>query len=236
MRGVASVLVLAAVIVVGGVWVLGPALAGALVVGGLSAAGFSATTRSVTVTADPPLELLLGRADAVAIVATGAGLGDVRAERLDLTLRDVRLLDRTYATVAGSMRSVVVASAGNDLLLTSVSFSGPAGAAATEIHLPATQVAAVIRTELRDALPIAPSTVELVEPSLVRIGLAGQTLDGRLGVDGEGRVILEPTGGGLVRVVVFDPSAIAGLTIRAVSVVGEELVVEGVADVARLVH
>jgi hypothetical protein len=236
MRGFVSVLVLAAVIVVAGVWFLGPALAGTLVVGGLTAAGFSSSTRSVTVTADPPLELLVGRADAIAIVATGAGLGDLRAERLDLTLGDVRLLDRTYATVRGSMRSVTVTSGGNDLLLTSVAFSGPSSAATTEIRLPVDEVAAVIRAELRDALPLAPTKVELAEPSIVRIELAGQVLVAQLGVDGEGRVILEPAGGGLVRVVVFDPSGIPGLTIRAVSVVASEMVIEGLADVVRLVH
>ncbi len=235
MRGCLFVVALAAALTLAAVWFAGPSVAGALVSAGLSAGGVATTTRTVAVDAEPPLELLLGRAHAVRIDATGATAVGIRAAHLVLTLRDVRLLDRTYDTIEATMTDVTVPSRGHDVLLSSIVVAGPADDATVTARLPAGEVAALIRDELTRVLPVAPTSVSLGAPDRATIVILGRTFEARLAVDSEGQVVLEPAATGLVRVVAFDPSGLPGLTVTKVQVLGDEVVIDGLANVPRLV-
>src|SRR5919197_1382664 len=108
MRGCLSVVILAIVFVATGTWLAGPAVAAFVIESGLSAAGFNGSNTSVTVTADPPFEVLTGKVDRVDIESDDATLDQFRAGNVELSLSDANLLNRTYATVTGGLDDVTV--------------------------------------------------------------------------------------------------------------------------------
>src|SRR5258705_10274998 len=111
MRGCLSVLVLAVVFVGIAIWFGGPPLASAVVRTALTGSGFVAETLDVTVVADPPLTLGVGRASRVTIPATGATWDDLHLASLDMTLHSVDLVARTAATVCGRLARVQLSGA-----------------------------------------------------------------------------------------------------------------------------
>ncbi len=234
MRGCLFVVVFAVVFVLAVTWVAGPAIVGSIVLAGLGAGGFTSATRTVTVDARPPLELLLARAHEIRIDATGASVSGVHADRLAVTLTEVALLDRTFASITVDLTAATVRSGGTDLLLSSIKVAGPTHRAPAVVRIPAAELEALISEAVRKALPVAPTTVKVGEPDIVTIGVLGRDLTTTLGVDAAGRVILEPAGGGIVEAVLFDPATVPGMTLTGVRVVGSEVVVDGFADVARL--
>src|SRR5512145_3034214 len=108
MRGCLAVVVLAAVFSVAAIWLAGPPIASGLVTVGLRMAGFEAEQTTVTVTTDPPTDLLTGRADEVRIRAADATFGGLTASSVDLVLTDVGLLDRSAGAVRGRLDGIVV--------------------------------------------------------------------------------------------------------------------------------
>lgn len=234
MRGCLSVLLLAGLFVVGVVWFAGPTLAAGLVTAALASAGFTAVDRTVTVQTQVPLELLAGHADAVRIQASGVSFSGVHAATMDATLRDVSLLDRAFARVELRLGDASVRTGDTDVLLSRVDVSGPAREARAEVALSTTEVATLIEAKLRAVLPVAPSTVRISAPDLVTIEVLGQQLTTRLGIDAQGRLEVEPGGGGIVEAVLFDPSTVPGLTLVSVRATESEVVVDGFADVTRL--
>ena len=106
MRGCLSVLIIAAAFLVGVVWFGGVPLAETVVEASLTASAFEADELDVTVGADPPLQLALGRADRVEIEATGVRWEDLRAGSMSMRLDGVDLLARTATTADGEFRDV----------------------------------------------------------------------------------------------------------------------------------
>ena len=112
MRGCLFTLLLGA-IVVGFVIVVGlPAAAAGILTAGLSTAGLVADDTTVTVTSDPPTDLLGLRADRVRVTATDATFRGMEIGALDLALGDVRLLERTAGSVDGELTDVALTGAG----------------------------------------------------------------------------------------------------------------------------
>src|SRR3954469_12931376 len=108
MRGCLSVLVLGLVFVLAVTWLGGPLLAGAVVERVLAGSGFAGDATSVTVTADPPLELLVGHVDRLEVRARDARVGQLDAQRLAVELTDVDLLTRRFSHVDGRLDGVVL--------------------------------------------------------------------------------------------------------------------------------
>jgi len=237
MRGFLTVLAMAAALVVGGTWIAGPTVARSLVAAGLAASGFSAVTQTITIVADPPLELLGGHADAVGIDATGVSVAGIRAGSVVITLRNVSLIDRGYEAVSGRLTDVTASSGGATVRVTRVEVSGTAASASATIQVPGAEIADRIGEGIRDLLSAEPTSVRLAPPDSVTIELGGRTLDSRLLIDAEGRlaIVFEPATGGSSSVVAFDPTAFPGLALSSVSVSDGDVIVEGTMDMTRLV-
>ena len=106
MRGCLGVLVIAVLFVVVGIWFGGPPIAAALVTTGLTSSGFHSDDLEVTVQADPPLSLALGRADRVVVSGTDVEWNGLTADTLDLTLHGVDLIGRSAAQANGVLTGV----------------------------------------------------------------------------------------------------------------------------------
>jgi hypothetical protein len=237
MRGFLTVLAMAAALVIAGTWIAGPTVARSLVGAALAASGFSAATQTITIAADPPLELLGGHADAVGIDATGVSVAGIQAGSVVITLHNVRLIDRAYEAVSGRLTDVTASSGGTTVRVARVEVSGPAASASATIQIPGAEIADRIGEGIRDLLSVKPTSVRLAPPDAVRIELGGRTLDSRLLIDAEGRLVIvfAPAIGGPSTIVAFDPTAFPGLGMSSVSVSGGDVIVEGTMDMTRLV-
>src|SRR2546421_6060455 len=111
MGGCLSVLAIAAGLVLVVAWFGGPTLAAALIERSLAGAGYAATDTSVSVSSDPPLEILTGHADRVTIRATGATIRNLTAARLALTLTNVDLVAGRFSAIDGELGDVSIRSA-----------------------------------------------------------------------------------------------------------------------------
>ena len=72
-----------------------PQVAAGMVTGAVTAAGLQADDTTVTVSSDPPTDLIGLHADRVRVRATDATFRDLAIGELDLVLRDVSILDRS---------------------------------------------------------------------------------------------------------------------------------------------
>jgi hypothetical protein len=233
LRGCLSVLIIAAAFLVGIVWFGGVPLAETVVEASLTASAFEADELDVTVQADPPLELAVGRADRVEIEATGVRWEELRAGSMSMRLDGVDLLARTATTADGEFRDVELAVAGGDPVLVGIGISGPADGAHTTIDIDGQTVNEMALAAFEDTFGARPDSAGLVAPNQVRVTLAGRQLSGTLVVEADGALVVE-TGLGKVRLVEPDPSIPLRLT--AVSVVDGGLELIGTLDVSALLR
>jgi hypothetical protein len=232
MRGCLSVLVLAAAFVLGLAWFGAPALAGSIIERSLAAAGFVGVDTSVTVTSEPPLELLTGHADRVVIKARNATLRDMRAASLSLTLSNVELVDRTFARVDGILDDVSIdASDGTVLRASSLGVRGPADAATATIRLSKDVVTRLITDGIRAQAGIRVGGITLSPPDRIRF-TAGLSIDGRFDVGSDGSLGVVTSGGGS-RFTLFQPPP--QLRLQSVSIVDSDVVLVGTISLADLV-
>jgi hypothetical protein len=232
-RGCLSVLIIAAAFLVGVVWFGGVPLAETVVEASLTASAFEADELDVTVRADPPLQLALGRADRVEIEATGVRWEDLRAESMSMRLDGVDLLARTATTADGEFRDVELAVAGDDPALAGIAISGPADGADTTIDIDGPTVSRMALAAFEDTFGTRPDSAALVAPNQVQVTLAGRQLSGTLIVEADGALVVQ-TALGKVRLVEPDPSLPLRLT--AVSVVDGGLELTGTLDVSALLR
>jgi hypothetical protein len=233
MRGCLSVLIMAAGLVLAAAWFGGPTLAGALVERSLDAAGFVAAERSVTVSADPPLEILAGHADRVTIRATRATVRDLTAARLNLTLTNVDLVAATFAGVDGQLDDVVIPAAdGSSVDARTLTVHGRAAAATATVRIDAAVVEALLSKAIRRETGLSVTSLSLTAPDRIRF-TAGLTISGRLAVEPDGSLVIAATSGD-TRFTVFQPNADLRLTSVAVS--GTELILTGTTDLATLIR
>ena len=233
MRGCLTILLLAAAFLVGGLWFGGPPLAGAVVQASLTGSGFRADDLRIVVSADPPLKLALGRADRVAIDATGVHWNSVAAGSLSLVLGQVDLVGRTAATASGTIDRVELTGSDAAPVFVRIALSGPAQAAPTTISVEKATIEGMARAGFRRAFKIDPDVVELIAPNLLRVGVAGKTLTGRLAIDQAGALVAA-SDLGTIRLVEPNPSIPLKLTSVSVEAAGLELL--GTLDVAALIH
>jgi hypothetical protein len=233
MRGCLSVLIIAAAFLVGIVWFGGVPLAETVVEASLTSSAFEADELDVTVHADPPLVLALGRADRVEIEATGVRWEELRAGSMSMRLDGVDLLARTATTADGQFRDVELAVAGGDPALVGIGISGPAGGARTTIDIDGPTVNRVALAAFEEKFGTRPDAADLVAPDGIRVRLGGNELLGTLRVDSDGALVVV-SGLGTVRLVEPDPSIPLRLT--GVSIVNGGLELTGTLDVSALLR
>jgi hypothetical protein len=195
MRGCLWVIVLGVLVIVGGTWLAGPSVAGAIVHTGLTTGGIEADDLTVTVEAEPRWELLGGRADRIRITGTRARLRGMTVGRLDVDLREVGLVDRRAGRVRGRLDDVVVSNeaVAGGLTIVRIELAGGSPIEAT-VQVAEAEVSRLIADDIRAKLDRPPDEVALVTPDRLRIQVDALTLEGRLAVDATGSLVLRVDG------------------------------------------
>lgn len=234
MRGCLSVLLIAALFVVGAVWFGGPPVASTVLEASLTSSGFTADEIDVTVDASPPLALVLGRADRVTIRASGVSWNGLEAESMVLEMDDVDLFARTAGRADGSFDAVELEGPGADPVLVSIELAGPSDAAATTIHVDRATVERIARVAFQERFGVQADAVELVAPDAVRLTVGGQSVTGHLEVFGDGGIAVSNPLGEALTLVAPDPSLPLTLTGLAIDDAG--LVLTGTLAVSSLIR
>jgi hypothetical protein len=204
-------------------WVFAPAVAAGLVSAGLGTAGFESADRTVTVVADPPIELLTLRADKVRVQATNARFGGLTIGSVDLTLGGVGLVGRQADSVDGTLTGVRIPTLlGSPATITSVGLSGPSSDLRAIITLSLKDVQALASAAVRGPLGTTPSKVTLTAPDKVTVAASGMDVRGRLVVDKGGGLVLVTTSPAgfsgpidIIRPGPTQPLRLTGITLRA---------------------
>lgn len=232
MRGCLSVLVLAAVFLVAGAWVAGPQLAAFVVETGLSGAGFTGTNTTVSVSADPPFELLTGRADTVAIDSDGATLGQFTAINLSLTLHGVDLVGRHAQTVDGTLENVTMRTSDSSTVRANeVRLSGDPSAADVTIRVNGSDLIQTATETIDRELGVDAQDVKFSAPNNVSFTVGKSTIAGELVIhDGGLSVTANLPGKPMIDLI----AAGGGLRLTDVAVKGSGLELLGILDVERL--
>lgn len=233
MRGCLSILILAAAFVLGLVWFGGPPLAATVVQASLTGSGFQADELAVTVRAEPPLVLALGRADRVDIEATGVRWNDLRAGSMRMRLDGVDLVERSATTADARFDDVELAVAGSEPALVGITMAGPAHEASTRIDIDAATVSRIAIAAFEEEFGSRPDSVELVAPDQIRARFGGNSLSGTLRVEGDGALVL-PTSIGTFRLV--EPDPFIPLKLSGVSVNAAGLQLSGTIDLQSLLR
>lgn len=233
MRGCLSVLLLGIGFVAAAIWFGGPPLASAIVKSTLNGTGFASDTLDVTVTADPPLTLALGRAKSVAISATGVRWNGLRLASLALTLGSVDLVGRTAATADGRFGDVQLRGPGGRPVLADVAMKGAADAAKTTVTIDAATVSAMALTAFESSYGVRPASVTLVAPDVIRLKVGGLTVTGQLAVGADGSLVAIANGS---RIHLVDPDPSLPFQMTGLAVSPTALQLQGTLDVGSLLR
>ena len=237
MRGCLSFLLFVVVLVGLLAWFVLPAVAGPLVVASLTGAGLDGRDTRATVTANPPLELLLLRADRVRVQSSDVALRGIRAASLDISLTDVSFLDRSFASIDGDLGGLTVTTAaGASVEIPSIHISGSSSTARADFVVPSSLVVSLAQDAAERATGRRPSAVTLKSPDVVSFDVGGATLDETLAIDGWGDLIAEGSGGaaGLPSLVLVRATEIAPFALDSVSVVDAGVRLGGTVDLAAM--
>lgn len=235
MRGCLFTLALLVVLAAAATWFVLPPLMGTLAQGALVAAGLSADQMTVSVSSDPPPELLGLRADRIRIQATDARYRGLEASDVDLTLRDVRLLDRTFGRIDGTLGAVTIPgpSGAPPITIPGAKLSGDAEEVRATLTIPAATVDALAAAAVVRAIGIQPSRVVVAAPDRVRIEAAGLAIQGRLAVNDAGALMLVPPAGApLGAVAIVQPGPDDPWKVESFSIVDGDLTIVATLDVA----
>ncbi|HEY6571024.1 MAG TPA: hypothetical protein VIZ22_12075 [Candidatus Limnocylindrales bacterium] len=195
MRGCLFTLLLGAVAIGLFVVVVFPALVAGALTAGVEAAGLQSESTVVTVTSDPPTDLLGMHADQVRIRASDATFRGMEIANLDVTLHDLRFVDRTARSIDGFLDGMVVPDVGGrELALDSVRLSGGGETVIATTRIAGAQVEGLIADGIEAKLGKRPTSVALTVPDRLTVRLDG-TVRGRLIVSPSGDLQLRITNG-----------------------------------------
>lgn len=236
MRGCLAVLLLAAAFSLGAVWVAGPPVASGIVTVGLGLAGLQAERTEVTVVADPPPRLLIGRADRILIRATNASFGGLTAAHVELVLVDVGLVDRRAASVSGRLDGIVAGASDERLAVSSVTIDGAGAEADATARVTADAIEALAARAIGDAIGQAPGSVALVGSDVLTFTVGGVSAQARLAADDVGNIVAVGVPGASGPTVLVRAASTAPLQVDGLAVEGDEVVVRGKLDVGDLLR
>ncbi len=237
MRSCLSFLVFAAVLLGLLAWFVLPVIAAPVVVASLAAAGLNGTDTQATVTANPPLKLLVLHADQVRIRSSNVTLRGISAASMDLTIDDVGLLDRTFSTIAGTLDGVVATTAeGTTVGVPSVQVSGTSSVADATFTLDSSIVTGLASDAAERATGRRPDAVRLTAPDVVAFTIGGTTITGTLSVDKSGDLIVQPSdvAAKLPPLVLVTAASIEPLTLESVRVTSDGVVAQGRLELAAI--
>jgi hypothetical protein len=210
---------------------LAPNLLQPLIVEGVRAASpFGSEALDVDVSLDT-VNLLRGTIDRVHV--TGANLATDQATigSLDLTASDVSIGDHAFASIEGSLGSVVLRRpGGTSIAIDRVDLSGPSDAVDATASIGRTAAVGLVSGALT-AAGLPPENVELVDGG-VRLQVLGQRTDIAIGVLDGSLTIAGSLAGG--QIVLFGPAAGDPWRITSVTTSPNGLQVQTVADLAQV--
>jgi hypothetical protein len=231
MRGCLFVIALAVAVLSGAAWFGSPILASTVISGALENAGYHAASSTVTATSDPPLKLLVGRADRVEIAGADVDFRTFHAASLDLVLTDVDVLGRTAAQISGRITGAEMSTSAGEPTTADVTIDGAGSAADASIIVDEATVVRVVKATFQDKFGVAVSAVKLVAPDTLRITAPGATVQGRVLVDPDGAIAFS-TSLGSSPILSLDPSF--PLRFRSVRVDAGDLRIDALLDAESL--
>src|SRR5690349_13807145 len=182
MRGCLFTLLLGAVIIALIVVVGLPQVAAGMITTAVAAAGLHADDTTVTVSSDPPTDLVGLHAYRVRIHATDALFRGLAIGALDLRLGDVALLDRRIGKVNGTLQDVTVADlGGREVTLDEITLGGESGGITASTVIPGAQAERLIADAIEQRTGIRPKTLTLRSPDRLEADV-GVTVGGSLDV------------------------------------------------------
>jgi hypothetical protein len=208
-------------------WFLLPPLMGTATQGALAATGFQADSTTVTVSADPPPKLLTLKADRIRIQATNLSYRGLSATSADITLDDVAFADRTFKTVAGTLKSVrYQPDSGPELAAPLVRLSGPANRIRATVTMPAVDAEALAIAAVEGGTGITPRSVVLSGRDRIQVDVGGLVVTARLAVRDDGALTLEPpTANPMGSIALVTPGPDAPFRVESFDVVDGGLVI-----------
>ncbi len=211
MRGCLFTLLLGAAAIAAFVLIGLPAIAAGALTAGVQAAGLQSDDTVVTVTSDPPTDLLGLHADRVRIRATDATFRGLAIGSLDLTLHDLHFVDRTAASVDGTLDDVTATGVGgHDLTLQTITVSGGGDTITATTTIPAADVEGLIADTIEQQLGARPTDVRLAAPDRLTVELV-VAVKGRFMVSDAGDLQVKITNGPVAGQVVTLLDASSGL-------------------------
>jgi hypothetical protein len=156
----------------------------------LQGSGYSATTSTVTVQADPPIALLLGRADTVRIDAEGVAWRSFHAASMDLTITNVDIIGRRADAIQGTITGAELQTTESPPPTADVTIDGSASQATATIEVSAAAVDRVVQSAFERQLGVAIGSTTLAAPNIIRLSTPAGTVDGQLAVDPTGALVL----------------------------------------------
>ncbi|MEO5964401.1 MAG: hypothetical protein ABIR11_02960 [Candidatus Limnocylindrales bacterium] len=189
MRGCLFTLLLGAVALVLIVVVGLPQVAAGLLTTAVGAAGLQADDTTVTVSSDPPTDLVGLHADRVRIRATSATFRGLAIGALDVELHDVSLIDRSARGIDGRMTDVIVPNVGGRSLRLDAITLGGGGETVTAATLVAgTDAERLIADAIETKTGVRPK-VSLGAPDRLVVDV-GVSLEGTLDVNAAGDLVV----------------------------------------------
>lgn len=196
MRGCLFTLALGAVALALLVVVGLPRLAAGLITGAVTAAGLEADDTTVTVSSDPPTDLLGLHADRVRIRATDAVFRGVEIGALDIALSDVAILDRTADAVAGRLSDVSLRNIGaRRVALDTITLGGSADEVTASAVVAGAEAETLIADAVETGLGVRPDDVRVTAPDRVVVVVGDVRSRGRLLVTDAGDLVARMTDG-----------------------------------------
>jgi hypothetical protein len=167
-----------------------PQVAAGALTSAVTAAGLEADDTTVTVSSDPPTDLLGLKADRVRIRATDATFRGLQIGALDLELGGVAILDRTADTIDGRLTDVVIENiGGRELALGAITVAGGGDEITATTTVPGADVERLIADAAEPINGSRPKSVTLTAPNRVTVDF-GFDVEGTLDVNGSGDLVV----------------------------------------------
>lgn len=190
MRGCLFTLLLGAVVIALIIVVGLPQVAAGMITTAVTAAGLHADDTTVTVSSDPPTDLVGLHADRVRIKASDALFRGLTIGALDLRLGDVALIDRTIGEINGTLQDVTVDDlGGRKVTLDEITVGGESGDITASTVIPGSQAERLIADAIEQRTGVRPNDVSLRSPDRLEADV-GVTVGGSLDVTVDGDVVL----------------------------------------------
>lgn len=212
------------------VWFALPPILGGVAVGILRDAGVRSQDLRVEVAADPPLRLIGLEADRVRVRASDVEIETLRADVMDVTLREVSLRERTFEVVEGRLEGASLTPAtGPTVRVSSVQLSGPPERALMTMVLSEDDVASLVRSTVARSLGVEATDVSLEAPDRMSFRIGQERVAGRLTIRPDGTLaFIEDRG--QITLDLFRSSPSDPAVLRSLRVDGDRLEVTGTLD------